>query len=211
MPRPRFHKLDPDKQAAILQAATLEFATQGYEGASLNRIIAATGTSKGALYYYFDDKLDLFATVIRDVHERLMASWDLSVDDLDAATFWPRMRDLGHSGIEALRGAPWLAGLERAYLELPEETRKTGEIGALYTAAGQWVEACITRGQELGVVRDDLPAQVLTKLWLAMDEVLDEWALSRWESLTEEEAEKYVHTCLALMKRVLDPPQEDEA
>ena len=64
MPRPRFDKLPPERQATILDAATVEFATAGYENASLNRIIERAELSKGATYYYFDGKEDLYLTVL---------------------------------------------------------------------------------------------------------------------------------------------------
>ncbi len=66
MPRPRFDRLDPDKRRRILAVAAEEFAARGVGNASLNRIIDHAGISKGAAYYYFDDKADLFATVIRE-------------------------------------------------------------------------------------------------------------------------------------------------
>lgn len=50
MPRPRFHKLPPAQQQAILLVAFDEFATHGFTGASLNRIIEAAGVSKGSMY-----------------------------------------------------------------------------------------------------------------------------------------------------------------
>ena len=65
MPRPRFHKLPPAQQQAILGAALDEFATRGFSAASLNRIIEAAGISKGSMYYYFDGKEDLYAHVAR--------------------------------------------------------------------------------------------------------------------------------------------------
>ncbi len=40
------------------------FVAHGYVGASLNRILDDAGISKGAAYYYFDDKADLYATAI---------------------------------------------------------------------------------------------------------------------------------------------------
>lgn len=49
MPRVRFERLDPAQQAVILDAALREFSTDGYAEASLNRIIAAAGLSKGAI------------------------------------------------------------------------------------------------------------------------------------------------------------------
>ncbi len=62
MPRPRFNKLAPEKRERIMEAAAKEFAAYGYEGASLNRILEQAEVSKGAAYYYFDDKADLFVS-----------------------------------------------------------------------------------------------------------------------------------------------------
>ena len=60
----RFDNLDAEKQERLFEAAADEFASHGFDGASLNRIIDRAGMSKGSLYYYFNDKNDLFATVI---------------------------------------------------------------------------------------------------------------------------------------------------
>ena len=65
MPRPRFNNLDADKQASILNAAFEAFSEHGFEDASYNLIIERAGISKGAMYYYFDDKEDLYSTVVR--------------------------------------------------------------------------------------------------------------------------------------------------
>ena len=62
MPRPPFHRLPTEKSTGVVDAAISEFARYGYERASLARIIAIADTSKGALYYWFDDKEDLFVT-----------------------------------------------------------------------------------------------------------------------------------------------------
>ena len=64
MPLPRFEKLDEPRKVSILTAAADEFGERGFEGASYNRIIERAGISKGAMYYYFADKDDLFRTVM---------------------------------------------------------------------------------------------------------------------------------------------------
>ena len=64
MPRPRFENLPLAKRRRILETAALEFATRGFDAASLNRIIRSARISKGAAYYYFDDKADLYTAVV---------------------------------------------------------------------------------------------------------------------------------------------------
>ena len=72
MPRPRFERIDPSLRETLLAVATRELARAGYEGASLNQIIAAAGLSKGVFYYYFDDKADLAVTVFEHALERVV-------------------------------------------------------------------------------------------------------------------------------------------
>jgi AcrR family transcriptional regulator len=51
----------PCKESQILNGAAAVFARDGYEGASMSRIAAEAGVSKGTLYNYFDGKAELFA------------------------------------------------------------------------------------------------------------------------------------------------------
>ena len=55
-----FKKLDRVRQTEILNAALHEFATDGYEDASTNRIVKRAEMSKGMLYYYFHNKESLY-------------------------------------------------------------------------------------------------------------------------------------------------------
>ena len=64
MPFARFGKLSPEKRERILEVAAQEFARHGYEDACINRILEQAEMSKGAAYYYFEDKVDLFCTVV---------------------------------------------------------------------------------------------------------------------------------------------------
>lgn len=48
----------------ILSAAFQLFIERGYEGASLNNIVSASGVSKGAFYHYFPSKLSVFQHTI---------------------------------------------------------------------------------------------------------------------------------------------------
>ena len=59
-----FYKLPISKQEKILNAAFDEFAEQGYEKASTNKIVKKAGIGKGMLFYYFKSKQDLFYYLI---------------------------------------------------------------------------------------------------------------------------------------------------
>jgi len=87
-PLPRFEKLAPAKRRLILDAAAAEFAEHGFEGASFNRIIAAAGISKGAMYYYFADKADAYGAVLDDVLVRMAEAVADVPEPADPEGFW---------------------------------------------------------------------------------------------------------------------------
>lgn len=55
-----------DTRVQILQAATDAFAQQGYHPTSMDQIAKAAGLSKGAVYYFFENKAALFLAVVQD-------------------------------------------------------------------------------------------------------------------------------------------------
>jgi AcrR family transcriptional regulator len=57
-------------RARLLDAAFRVFAREGYHGATLQAIVSEAGLSKGALYYSFDSKQELFYALLE---ERLAA------------------------------------------------------------------------------------------------------------------------------------------
>jgi AcrR family transcriptional regulator len=64
MPKQTFFNLPEVKRQTIIDVAIEEFADYGFESASINRIVANSGISKGSFYQYFEDKLDLFRHLI---------------------------------------------------------------------------------------------------------------------------------------------------
>lgn len=66
MPRPA----DPGLRERLIAAATAEFAAFGYAGATLERIGARAGVTKGGVYFHFAGKEELFFAVIDSWRDR---------------------------------------------------------------------------------------------------------------------------------------------
>ena len=73
--------LSPEKRAQILRGAAAMFTENGYEGASMSRIAAEAGVSKGTLYNYFESKADMFTAW---VGEECAAKLSHLFDSIDA-------------------------------------------------------------------------------------------------------------------------------
>lgn len=59
-----FDNLPKEKRQRIIETATQEFARKGYHDSSVSAIASKAGISVGAIYKYFDSKLDLFLTIV---------------------------------------------------------------------------------------------------------------------------------------------------
>ncbi|HEY7417622.1 MAG TPA: TetR family transcriptional regulator [Ktedonobacteraceae bacterium] len=73
--RGRVHDAEGAREA-ILNAAEVVFAEHGFDGARIDAIAAAAGYNKSLIFHYFDDKLGLYAAVIRRADKDVDALWE---------------------------------------------------------------------------------------------------------------------------------------
>lgn len=207
MPRPRFLKLSPEKRAHILEVATEEFAEHGYESASYNRIIERAGLSKGAMYYYFDDKMDLYGTVIQAAFQEIMQGMRPPQGE-DVEGFWA---DLVADYLGTWRMTieqPRLMALSRGLMEHPERWRQ-GPLAEIFAAMTAYTENLIERGQAIGAVRQDLETGLLVAVAMGMGEAMDRWSLAHIEDAAVEDQEPIAVQLVSLYRRVLEPKGEE--
>jgi len=183
MPRPRFHKLPVERREEILDTAAHHFAQDGYEGASLNRILADCGLSKGAAYYYFDDKADLFATVVERAVDLVLVPSEVDWHSLDAESFWPEIESLYRRQLVTYREHPHLfrvAKLAAAAWSHPRDGHRIVErLAPLFEVFRQLLH----RGTELGVLRTDLPMDLLVAMLGGLDDAIDTWFMNHPEAV----------------------------
>jgi AcrR family transcriptional regulator len=78
-----------DKEATrqrILEAAIATFAAKGYNQTGVEDVVQASGTSKGAFYYHFTGKEQLFDELLRGLVDRLAEDLFHAIDGLSGAT-----------------------------------------------------------------------------------------------------------------------------
>ena len=57
-------KTERETKEKLIVSAKAEFMEKGYAKASLRKICANAGVTTGALYFFFDDKQDLFRAIV---------------------------------------------------------------------------------------------------------------------------------------------------
>src|SRR5256886_17211666 len=60
---------DSTTRQQVLQAALKKFAVCGYEGTSVQDIVEAAKVTKPTLYYYFDNKVELYQALVDYAHD----------------------------------------------------------------------------------------------------------------------------------------------
>lgn len=171
--------MDPDARLRLRQAAAEEFARLGYERASFNHVVETAGVAKSSVYHHVGGKQALYD----DLLAHLATLVDDALDLPDPATL------TAQTYLDALSRAA--AGLERSLAAHPEaralgllahRAAPDAALRALHDRWGAVARAYVGRGQELGVLRDDVPPDLLTDVALAALLAVDAWALARGDA-----------------------------
>ena len=201
MPRPRFLNLAPEERKRLLDVATRHFARDGFEAASLNEILAEAGISKGAYYYYFDDKDDLFATALERAVDELLAHMPMpALASLRREEFWSKMERFVQSWATSVDTS---SDMVQAAMQLTEAQRKSPRYAPIFAKAGALYRALIESGRRLGCIRSDLPVDVLVRLLEANDSVLDGIFVAAHAKVTREVLDAHARLVFDTFKRLL--------
>ena len=201
MPRARFFNLAPGARARLLRIATRHFARRGLEGASLNEILAEAGISKGAYYYYFDDKDDLLATVLADATDAMLARLDVpDLGGLAAEEFWPAVERFVEGWAAKLDVA---SDLFQVAVQFTGAQRRSERFAPVLAKAQGLYRRLIEPGQRLGCVRTDLPLEVLVQLLEANDALLDGVFLALHRKVTRASLARHTGLVFDTFRRLL--------
>jgi AcrR family transcriptional regulator len=154
----------PARRELILEAATSEFATSGYEGTRMSRVAELVGVTEPVIFQNFGTKADLFAAVLERTStvdaDQLAPDGGEDVRQLLGRMLSPEVHDRIHS-----RG-----GLGVLYAEAdarPEPVIREAFRRALDRVV-EALAAILRRGQAEGSIRDDVEASTLAWLVLSL-------------------------------------------
>jgi AcrR family transcriptional regulator len=154
------------RRREILAAARSCFARHGYEGATVRRLEEATGLSRGAIFHHFRDKDSLFLAVAED-------DAAVMVETVARNGLVQVMRDLLARAADPA-AQPEAAGWLGTQLEVSRRLRTDPDFARRWAQRSAAIAAAtaerLRRQRDAGVLRDDVPAEVLGRfLDLAYD------------------------------------------
>jgi AcrR family transcriptional regulator len=175
-----------DAREALLQAAAEVFAAHGFVRASVDQIAERAGYSKGALYWHFASKEDIFLALLE---ERIDAPTRDAIELLETA---PPERDMS---VEASRLFTELLGRERDVLLLEHEywshAVRDARLRARYAKRRAAMRAALTsaleaRLEHLGTPMPDARLDELATAILALSAGLAQQKLADPDSVPDE-------------------------
>jgi AcrR family transcriptional regulator len=200
VPRQRFHKLSDEKREAILTAAAEGFAEHGFEKASQNQIIAKAGISKGAFYYYFDDKEDLYTTVLTSALARLIQSVGPVQEVESVEAYWQQCLRIYRRSLRFWQEEPTTAALVRRL------DRGDGPSIKAFANLRQLTDAFwrqfVSLGQKIGAIRLDLPVDLLVRIVDGTVAAIDVWIAEHVDELPIERLDELAERLVNMLRRM---------
>jgi AcrR family transcriptional regulator len=166
----------------LLDAASVEFAREGYNRANINRISREAGFAKGTIYNYFPSKRALMLSLIEEIaasHHRFVAEEVLPEEDPVG-----RLRCFFQAGLAWILHNLPQGRVMLATLNGPDAEFKRQMAQGYQPMHQLIIDDILTPGMEKGVFRQVDPiatAGLLMMLYLGIGSSVDEQGRSRLE------------------------------
>jgi TetR/AcrR family acrAB operon transcriptional repressor len=161
-----------ESRERILAAAVSVFALKGFQRASLDEIAAEANLTKGAIYWHFRSKNDLFTSLLEyrfQQHTAPLAE-ELALA-LAAPTTQARQQAIATMLRDMLNRFHDNAAWPRLYLEFVSQTRDAqiaSSMAQLYDHARLLAKQMIERLVEAGITDPDLDVDTVSIFWCAL-------------------------------------------
>jgi len=153
-----FDKISKEKKERILSAAISEFASNGYNAASINTIAKKAEISIGSMYSYFDSKENLFMTLL-DIGYKYLEEALEEVVTMEGNLF-ERLRRMILISIDYAKKHH---EINQIYIDISTEglmhLSRSMSL-KMETITAKVYESFITQGKEEGLIRNDIDSAV---------------------------------------------------
>ncbi|MDX3905334.1 MAG: TetR/AcrR family transcriptional regulator [Pigmentiphaga sp.] len=156
---PRIRDAERTRQI-ILEAATDEFAALGLGGARMDRIAERARVDKRLIYYYFNNKDDLFLAVLERAYAAIrQAEQELHLEALSPPDAVRKLVEF--TWHYYLENPEFLCLLNSENLHQAAHLKRSSQVREMHSPFVQWLADILRRGQQQGLFRDGVdPVQL---------------------------------------------------
>ncbi len=167
----------------LLDAAERVFRERGVTRTSLAEVAAAAGVTRGAVYWHFRDKADLFDAMC----ERATLPLEQTLERTGAGALSDPLDALRTLAVDALTRLATDSRTQAVFEVVFQKCELTGELGAIATRRDRergdcltHVETIVARAVEQGQLAPDTDTALATRaLHAYMGGIMREWVLDR--------------------------------
>jgi len=169
MPKETFFNLPDAKRQMIEDAAIDEFATWGYDNASINRIVEACGIAKGSFYQYFDDKKDLYRHLFDRIAQDKLAYISLPGPDQATGDFFQQLTEMYRAGLAFARHRPKAARIANQLLKNMHHPVNQEIMRGSGQMASEFFQMLLSQAIQRGEVRSDIDVRFVSFMLVQMN------------------------------------------
>jgi AcrR family transcriptional regulator len=175
MPKETFYNLPEKKRDRILSTAVEEFATNSYDQASINRIVANAGIAKGSFYQYFEDKQDLFFYLLDLMVETKSTYISPYLQNPDQHDFFTLLREIYLSGLQFARDYPKYTEIGNRLLEDQNSAVFRKYSKSRSPIAEEYFTKLIDMAIDRKEIRNDIDRRLLVYMVASMNSMVIEY------------------------------------
>lgn len=171
MPLNRFLNLPHEDKERVLQIAKKQFSHHGYDAMSLNLLLKELNISKGQFYYWFEDKADLFFTVLKQGIDALQQRLNDHGMPKSKSKYWEHMRNSRLISEMLWKEKDFVEIGQIIYRQIPQNHPLYERLQECGAPLREHFCDGIQLGQTWGFVRTDLSASALYDLTDGLSDV----------------------------------------
>jgi AcrR family transcriptional regulator len=169
VPTATWQRLEPKRRDAVVAAAEAEFARHGFSGGSLNVIAREAGVSKGSLFQYFTDKVDLYAHLSELASDRIREAMVARLAELPWSTdYFGSLRDLALFWVRYFSSHPLELALTAAVNLEPDVAARSAVRGVANDRYLEVLRPLLELGRDSGQLRPDADLDAFLALLLLL-------------------------------------------
>ncbi len=159
------HAAPEVRRAQILDAALRCFGKRGFHAAKMDDLVRASGLSKGAIYWHFKSKDEIFLALLDSFEQAIFEEWD-QVQEQSALDI---LRREGQIAIERILETRPLLETWTEFLRHPKARRRFARV---YARSRERIAETVRRGIERGELRPCDPEHVAATLTAVIEGLL---------------------------------------